>query len=65
MVGENTGISGVSVLNLKQLGGYTDFLHHIIWSNVSGMVQFCNGSDSKSASGFVQISERLQSIPWQ
>jgi hypothetical protein len=41
-------------------GGHVDFLHSFIWSRVSGLMRFRNGSDSKCAYNFVQISERVR-----
>jgi hypothetical protein len=42
------------------LGGRGDFLCPFIWSCVSGLMQFCDGSDSDCASHFVQISEKVR-----
>jgi hypothetical protein len=37
-----------------QLGGCADFLRTFIWSSVSGLTRFCNGSHKRTASNFVQ-----------
>jgi hypothetical protein len=47
---------GVSVHNFTQLGGRTDVLSPFIWSCVSDLMQFCDGSDKGTLSNFVQIS---------
>jgi hypothetical protein len=36
---------GVSVQHFVQLGGHADFLRPFIWSRVSGLIQFHDGSD--------------------
>jgi hypothetical protein len=41
---------GVSEQNFNQLDDCADFLHHFIWSCVSGLMQFCNGSNKGTAS---------------
>jgi hypothetical protein len=41
------------------------FLHPFIWSFVSGLLQFCNGSDQGTASNCVQITEKVWRRPWQ
>jgi hypothetical protein len=49
-------ILGVIVWNYMQLDGYADFLRPFIWSLVSAMMGFRNGTDKEIASNFVQIS---------
>jgi hypothetical protein len=46
-------------------GGCVDFLRPFIWSRVSGLMQFSDGSDKGRASNFVQILEKVQLRPWQ
>jgi hypothetical protein len=45
-----------------QLGGRADFLRPFIWSCVSGLMRFCDGSEERTALNFVQISETLATI---
>jgi hypothetical protein len=47
------------------LDGYADFLRPFIWSHVSGLMGFSEGSDEGTASNFVQLSEKVQWRPWQ
>jgi hypothetical protein len=49
----------VSVQNFTQLGGSYDFLRPFIWSHVSDLLQFREGSDKGTASDFMQISEKV------
>jgi hypothetical protein len=46
----------VSAQNFTQLGALVKFLCPIIWSRVSGLMRFLDGSDSECASNVVQIS---------
>jgi hypothetical protein len=60
-----------------QLGGCADFLHPLIWNLVSGMMQFCDGSDKGTATmklsrpglslvtraGFMVMTLRQSNIP--
>jgi hypothetical protein len=57
-------ISGVSVQNFTRLGGLYDFLRPI-WSLVSGLMLFHDGSNKRTASNFVQILEKVRQRPWQ
>jgi hypothetical protein len=60
MVDDSTSISWESVDdNFTQLGGCADFLRPFNWSRVSGVMQFCNGSDKGTALDFVKISEKM------
>jgi hypothetical protein len=47
-------------------GGWTSwFLQPLIYSHVSGLTRFCNGSDKGAVSNFVQIPEKVDKRPWQ
>jgi hypothetical protein len=56
---------GVRLYNFMQLGGRDDFLRHSIWSRVPGLMRFRNGSDTETASNFVQILAKLRQTPRQ
>jgi hypothetical protein len=43
-----------------KVGGHADFLRPFIWKRVSGLMQFCDGSDKGTLSNFVQILEKVQ-----
>jgi hypothetical protein len=58
-------ILGVSKQNIMLLGGCADFSHPFIWSHVSGLIWFPDGSYKGTASDFVQISEKVWHRPWQ
>jgi hypothetical protein len=47
------------------VGGRTDFLRPFIWSRVTGLMRFRDGSNKETASNFVQSSENLGRRPWQ
>jgi hypothetical protein len=53
-------VLAVSVQNFAQPGGRAEYLRPFIWSRVSGMTRFRDGSDIECASNFVQISEKMQ-----
>jgi hypothetical protein len=40
------------------LGGRSDFLHPVIWSHLSSLIRFRDGSHSECALNLVQISEK-------
>jgi hypothetical protein len=42
-----------------QLSGHADFLRPFIWTPVYGLMQFCYESDSKRASNFVRIWDKV------
>jgi hypothetical protein len=48
------------VQNFTQLGGCVDFLRPFIWSRVSGLVLFRDGSDKGTASNLVPVSEKVR-----
>jgi hypothetical protein len=56
-------VLGVSVQTFALLGGYADLLRPFIWSRVSGLMRFRDGSDSECASRFVQVSEQCDGDP--
>jgi hypothetical protein len=41
------------------MGGYADILHPFIWSHLSGMMRFRDGSDRGTASNFVQSAAEI------
>jgi hypothetical protein len=53
----------VSVQNFTQLGGSADFLRPFIWSRISGLMRFRDGSGKGRASDFVQISLKCDGDP--
>jgi hypothetical protein len=40
------------------------FLRPFIWNRLSGVMQFCDGSDKGKAAHFVHVSEKLRRILW-
>jgi hypothetical protein len=50
---------GVSVQNFMQLGGHADFIPPFIWSRVSCLMRFPDGSNKGTASNFMQISKQV------
>jgi hypothetical protein len=41
------------------------FYIFFIWSHVSGLMRFCNGSNKGTASNFMQVSDKVWQRPWQ
>jgi hypothetical protein len=58
MVDDSTIMSWESVYKIYAAGGHPDFLRPFIWSHVSSLMLFRNGSDKGTASNFVQISKK-------
>jgi hypothetical protein len=59
MIGDSTSVFCVSVQNFTQLGGRADSLRYFIWSCVSGMMRFRDGSIKGIALDFGQIAEKV------
>jgi hypothetical protein len=52
----------VSVQNFTQLGGSVEFLRSFIWSRVSSLMRFCDGSDKFCANLAKRATETLETI---
>jgi hypothetical protein len=55
---------GSHYTKFKAAGWMFWFLHPFLWSHVSGLLIFLDGSDSEYASNFMQVSKKVQQRPW-
>jgi hypothetical protein len=55
-----TAYLGSQYTAFTQLDGCAAFSRHCIYSRISGLMRFLNGSDKGTASDFVQISEDVR-----
>jgi hypothetical protein len=50
----------MGVQHFKQLGGRADLLRPFIWSRVSDLMRFREGSDKGTATDFVHVWENMR-----
>jgi hypothetical protein len=58
MVNDSNSISLKSVFKISHGWVGADFVRLFNWSHVSGLMRFCDRSDSECESNFVKISEK-------